>query len=72
MRYCGSIVRAVVVAVSNAGQEFSPRRLIADDHSTRGQQCFDIPEAETEAMIEPHGMANALGWKPMILIAGRD
>jgi hypothetical protein len=28
----------------------------------------NIPEAETETVIQPHGMANDLGRKPVILI----
>jgi hypothetical protein len=36
-------------------------RLIADDYPTRGQQFLDITEAETETVIQPHGVANDLG-----------
>ena len=43
-------------------------RLIAHEDPTRGQQFFDISEAETETVIPPHGMANDLGREAMILV----
>ena len=34
--------------------------------------AFLLPEAETEAMIQPHGVTNDLGRETMIPIRGRD
>jgi hypothetical protein len=53
-------------------QSLLTHHLIADDHPTRGQPLLNIPEAETAAVIQPHGVANDLGRKTVILIEGRD
>src|SRR5215468_955173 len=46
-----------------------PNRLIGYDHPTFTQQFFDITEAQTEAKVQPDGVANDLNRKPMVLVA---
>jgi hypothetical protein len=43
-------------------------RLIRYDHATFQQEFFDIAEAEAEAKVQPHGVANNFDRKAMILI----
>ena len=46
------------------GTEFltpQPNRLIRDDDSSFGQKILDISEAQAEAMVKPHGIADDLG-----------
>jgi hypothetical protein len=31
-------------------------------------QLFDVPVAQAEAEVQPHTMANDLGWEPMALV----
>jgi hypothetical protein len=38
-------------------------------HSTFWQELYYIPEAEAEAKVQPHGMADDLGGKTMIFRA---
>jgi hypothetical protein len=38
-----------------------PDGFIADDHPTRGQNFFDIPEASRETNVAPHRVADDLG-----------
>ena len=37
-----------------------PDRLVADSDSTLGQEIFDIPEAQAETVIQPHGVGDDL------------
>ncbi|MGH1361849.1 MAG: hypothetical protein ACRBC3_24075 [Burkholderiaceae bacterium] len=48
-------------------------RLVTDSNATLRKQVFDIPMTEVEAIVEPNGMLNNLGRKPMafILVFGR-
>ena len=49
------------------GAEFptpSPDGFVRNRDSAFGQKIFHIPEAKTEAMIDPHGVANDLGREP--------
>lgn len=41
---------------------------IADEYATRGQEFFDSTKTETEAVIQPHGVAHDLGWEAVVLI----
>jgi hypothetical protein len=45
-----------------------PDALKADDDSSLGQQIFDIPVTEIESMVEPNGVADDIGWKPVTLV----
>src|SRR5262245_30398799 len=42
--------------------------LIGHDHSTLKQELFDITKAQAEAEVQPHGVADDLGRKAVILI----
>ena len=49
---------------SKGGTEFAtPQsdRLVGHGDAALGEQVFDIPEAEGEPMIEPHGVTDDLG-----------
>jgi hypothetical protein len=37
-----------------------PDRLVADRDSTLGQEVLNVPEAQAETMVEPHGMGDDL------------
>ena len=43
-------------------------RFITDDNTALGQQVFDIPKAEVEAIVEPNGMLNDFGRKPKTFV----
>ncbi len=47
------------------------RRFVRDDDATFGLSCFDLTEAETKAMVQPHGMTDNFIRKSMTVIAGR-
>lgn len=38
---------------------------VADDGAARGQQLLHHAQPERKAEIEPHGMADNLGWEPI-------
>ena len=42
--------------------------LIGHDHTTFEQQFFDIAEAQAEAEVQPHGVADNFSRKAMVLI----
>jgi hypothetical protein len=46
-----------------------PHRLIGHGHPTFQQELFDIPEAQTESKVQPHGVADDLNGKTIVLIA---
>ncbi len=49
---------------SKRGTEFATpqsNRLVGHDDAALGEQVLDIPEAEGEPMIEPHGVTGDLG-----------
>lgn len=53
---------------SKLGSEFSapmPNALVGHDRAPLGQDQLDISQAEAEHVVEPHGMADDLGWKPV-------
>ena len=37
--------------------------LVGDNHASFGQEQFDIPQAETEHVVEPYGVGDDLGWE---------
>jgi hypothetical protein len=41
--------------------------LVTDVNSTLGQHFFDVAETHCEAEIQPHAIADDIGWKPMPL-----
>ena len=43
---------------------------VGDRNAPLGQQIFDIPEAETVSVVEPHGVADDVGRKAMPEVAG--
>lgn len=43
-------------------------RLVTDDDTALRQQVFDIPMTEVEAIVEPNGMLNDFGRKPMAFV----
>src|SRR5260370_15077950 len=47
-----------------------PHGFVADHDAARGQQLLHHAQPERKAEIQPHGMADDLGWKPMALVAG--
>jgi hypothetical protein len=56
-----------------AGSEFSAPlsdRFERDNDSTFGQEIFDITEAHTETMIDPHGIADDFRWESVSTVAG--
>jgi hypothetical protein len=53
-------------AIAKTPAEFlapAPDRLIRDDNITLSQERLDIPQAETEHMLQPDSMADNLGGK---------
>ena len=44
--------------------------LVRNDDPTRRQQVFDHAQTEWKTKIEPDGMSNHLGWKPVAAIKG--
>ncbi len=47
-----------------------PDGLIGDVDTPAGQHVLHVSEAEREAMIEPHRVADDVGWKPVSAVAG--
>src|SRR5438094_2010521 len=47
-----------------------PHGFVADDDAARGQQLLHHAQPERKAEIQPHGVADDLGRKPMALVAG--
>ena len=48
-----------------------PNGLVGDRDPTLGQQVLGIAKAQTEAVVEPHGMTDDLGQESIAMIAGR-
>jgi len=46
----------------------APNGLIGDDDAPLGQQKFNISKAEAEYVIQPDGMGDEFGWKPMAIV----
>jgi hypothetical protein len=46
-------------------------RLVGDDDTTFRQDQLDIPQAEAEHVVQPHGMADDLSGEPMTVVGGR-
>jgi hypothetical protein len=44
-------------------------RLIHNEDPTGKQQLFDIAIAEAEAKLQPHSMADDLGWEAVVLVS---
>src|SRR5689334_25075001 len=47
-----------------------PHGFVADDDAAGGQQLLNHAQPERKAEIQPHGVADDLGGKPMALVAG--
>ena len=47
-----------------------PNRFIRHDDAPVGQQIFDIPEAQTVSVVQPHGVADDVRRKAMPKVAG--
>jgi hypothetical protein len=47
-----------------------PNRLVRDRHAAFGQQVFDVTQTQGESMLEPDGMGNHVGWKPIAAVDG--
>jgi hypothetical protein len=43
---------------------------VADNDAAGGQDLLDLPIAQREAEVEPHGVSNNLGWRPMAFVGG--
>ena len=41
--------------------------LVADLDATLREQLLNVTKAERKAEVEPHGMADHIGWEPMPL-----
>ena len=46
-----------------------PDRFVGHNDTPFGQQFFHFAEAETEAMVQPHGVANDVGRETVALVA---
>jgi hypothetical protein len=44
--------------------------LVGDGDSALRQEVLDVSEAQTEPVIQPDGVADDLGWKPVAAVAG--
>src|SRR6266550_3393830 len=65
--------QAATDLIGEALAEFArplPHGFVADDDAARGQQLLNHAEPERKAEIQPHGVADDLGGKPMALVAG--
>jgi hypothetical protein len=51
-------------------QTSAPDRLIGDDDASFNEQVLDIPEAHRKPVVEPHGVADDLGWESVAVISG--
>ncbi len=47
-----------------------PDALVGDGDPQFCEEIFDIPEAQTETMLEPDGVADDLGWESVSVVAG--
>ncbi len=52
-------------------QALAPDALVAHHHAPFGQDQLDIPQAQAEHVIEPHGMADELGREAVPGVGGR-
>jgi len=48
-----------------------PNRLVGDNDPALGQKIFDIAEAQAEPVIQPDGVADDFGRKPVSVVAIR-
>src|SRR5438445_9923990 len=65
--------QAATDLIGEALAEFArplPHGFVADDDAARGQQLLHHAQPERKAEIQPHGVADDLGRKPMALVAG--
>ena len=45
-----------------------PDRFPCNENAALSKQVFDIPVAEIESVVEPHGIADDVGWKSMTFV----
>jgi hypothetical protein len=45
-----------------------PHRLVRQDDAALGHEPFDIPIAKAQTEVEPHTVADELGWEAMMLV----
>jgi hypothetical protein len=48
----------------------APNGLVGDDDASFGEEVLDIPEAQRKPVVEPHGVADDLGWESVAVISG--
>ncbi len=48
-----------------------PDRLVRNCYAAVRQQILNVPEAHTESMIQPYGVADDFCWKSISAVAGR-
>jgi hypothetical protein len=62
---------AAAQAVSETRSEFlapTSYRLVGDRDAALSQEQLNVPQAEAERVIQPDGVADDLGWKPMPVV----
>jgi len=47
-------------------------RFVRDEHASLRQDEFDVPQAQTEDVVQPDGMADDLNWKAVTILVGRE
>lgn len=45
-----------------------PNTLVRHDHTALSEQVFNVAQAQREAMVEPHGAGDDVGWKSITTI----
>jgi hypothetical protein len=43
-------------------------RFVRDEHASLRQDEFDVPQAQTEDVVQPDGMADDLNWKAVTIL----
>ena len=47
-----------------------PNALVGHQDAAFGQDQLDITQAQAEHMVQPYGMVDDLGWKPVTRVGG--
>ena len=50
----------------------APDRLVRDNNPALDHEILDVTQAEGETEVESNGVADHLGWKPMVLVGDRS
>ena len=64
-RGCRSGLSKVVGEVLTELPRLAANGLIADINAALGHEVFNVTEAQCEPKVQPHGLANDIGRKPM-------